>query len=69
MSFVARCPTFRAAGHHRVVADLPDPAAHKDFQEWIYYDTQYVRDLSPMLDLWICWRTFRRMVENFVDQF
>ncbi|MEN6336335.1 MAG: sugar transferase, partial [Phycisphaerales bacterium] len=44
-------------------------AAHKDFQEWIHYDTQYVRDLSPGLDLWICWRTFRRMVENFVNQF
>jgi lipopolysaccharide/colanic/teichoic acid biosynthesis glycosyltransferase len=44
-------------------------AAHKDFQEWIHYDTKYVRDLSPGLDLWICWRTFRRMVENFVNQF
>jgi lipopolysaccharide/colanic/teichoic acid biosynthesis glycosyltransferase len=44
-------------------------AAHKDFQEWIHYDTQYVRNLSPGLDLWICWRTFRRMVENFVNQF
>jgi lipopolysaccharide/colanic/teichoic acid biosynthesis glycosyltransferase len=44
-------------------------AAHKDFQEWIHYDTQYVRDLAPGLDLWICWRTFRRMVENFVTQF
>ncbi|MGE5294759.1 MAG: sugar transferase [Solirubrobacterales bacterium] len=44
-------------------------AAHKDFQEWIQYDTKYVRDLSPRLDLWICWRTFRRMVENFVNQF
>ena len=44
-------------------------AAHKDFQEWIHFDTKYVRDLSPGLDLWICWRTFRRMVENFVNQF
>lgn len=44
-------------------------AAHKDFQEWIHYDTEYVRNLSPGLDLWICWRTFRRMVENFVNQF
>lgn len=41
----------------------------KDFQEWILYDTQYVRDFSFGLDLWICWRTFRRMVENFVSQF
>lgn len=44
-------------------------AENKDFQEWIHYDTQYVRGLSPRLDLWICWRTFRRMVENFVSQF
>lgn len=44
-------------------------AANKDFQEWIHYDTEYVRNLSPGLDLWICWRTFRRMVENFVNQF
>ncbi len=41
----------------------------KDFQEWIHYDTQYVRDFSLGLDLWICWRTFRKMVENFVNQF
>jgi lipopolysaccharide/colanic/teichoic acid biosynthesis glycosyltransferase/carbonic anhydrase/acetyltransferase-like protein (isoleucine patch superfamily) len=41
----------------------------KDFQEWILYDTQYVRDFSFGLDLWICWRTFRRMVANFVSQF
>lgn len=44
-------------------------AEHKDFQEWIQYDTQYVRDLSLGLDLWICWRTFRRMVTSFVSQF
>lgn len=41
----------------------------KDFQEWILYDTQYVRDFSFGLDLWICWRTFQRMVGNFVSQF
>jgi len=41
----------------------------KDFQEWIHYDTQYVRDFSLGLDLWICWRTFTRMVGNFVSQF
>lgn len=43
--------------------------AHRDFQEWIQYDTQYVRELSAGLDLWICWRTFKRMVANFIDQF
>lgn len=41
----------------------------KDFQEWIYYDTQYVRELSPRMDLWICWRTFMKMIENFIHQF
>jgi lipopolysaccharide/colanic/teichoic acid biosynthesis glycosyltransferase len=41
----------------------------KDFQEWIHYDTRYVRELGWRLDLWICWRTFRRMVVNFINQF
>ena len=41
----------------------------RDFQEWIHYDTRYVRELSWRLDLWICWRTFKRMVVNFVSQF
>jgi lipopolysaccharide/colanic/teichoic acid biosynthesis glycosyltransferase len=41
----------------------------KDFQEWIHYDTRYVRELSWRLDLWIYWRTFRRMVANFISQF
>jgi lipopolysaccharide/colanic/teichoic acid biosynthesis glycosyltransferase len=41
----------------------------KDFQEWILYDTRYVRDFSLGLDLWICWRTFLGMVKNFVNQF
>ena len=41
----------------------------KDFQEWIHYDTKYVRDLSLKMDLWICWRTVRKLVRNFVKQF
>jgi lipopolysaccharide/colanic/teichoic acid biosynthesis glycosyltransferase len=41
----------------------------KDFQEWIYYDTKYVQELSPQLDLWICWRTLKKMVNNFIRQF
>jgi lipopolysaccharide/colanic/teichoic acid biosynthesis glycosyltransferase len=41
----------------------------RDFQEWICYDTQYVKQLSPRMDLWICWRTFARMVRNFAAQF
>ena len=41
----------------------------KDFQEWIHYDMQYVRELSPRLDLAICWRTFRKMLSSFAHQF
>ncbi|MHC4640635.1 MAG: sugar transferase [Planctomycetota bacterium] len=41
----------------------------KDFQEWIHYDTKYVRELSLKMDLWICWRTIRKLVRNFVKQF
>ena len=41
----------------------------KDFQEWIHYDTRYVRDLSLKMDLWICWQTAKKLVKNFVSQF
>lgn len=41
----------------------------KDFQEWIHYDTKYVRDLSLRTDLWICWKTAEKLVKNFVSQF
>jgi len=41
----------------------------KDFQEWIHYDTKYVRDLSLKMDLWICWKTAKKLVKNFVSQF
>jgi lipopolysaccharide/colanic/teichoic acid biosynthesis glycosyltransferase len=41
----------------------------KDFQEWIYYDTKYVRDLSLKMDLWISLKTIKRMVDNFIKQF
>lgn len=41
----------------------------KDFQEWIHYDTRYVREFSWRLDLWICWRTVRAMIVNFINQF
>jgi lipopolysaccharide/colanic/teichoic acid biosynthesis glycosyltransferase len=41
----------------------------KDFQEWIYYDIKYVRELSLKMDLWICWQTVGKMIKNFVSQF
>jgi lipopolysaccharide/colanic/teichoic acid biosynthesis glycosyltransferase len=31
-----------------------------DFQEWVQYDTEYVKHRSWRLDAWILWRTFRR---------
>jgi lipopolysaccharide/colanic/teichoic acid biosynthesis glycosyltransferase len=39
------------------------------FQEWIYYDTQYVRNLSLKTDLRICWQTCKKLVREFVRQF
>jgi lipopolysaccharide/colanic/teichoic acid biosynthesis glycosyltransferase/NDP-sugar pyrophosphorylase family protein len=41
----------------------------KDFQEWIYYDTKYVKNLSLKMDLWIFWQTVKKTLENFIDQF
>ena len=41
----------------------------KDFQEWIHYDIEYVRNLSMGLDLWICWQTAKKMFFNFLHQF
>jgi lipopolysaccharide/colanic/teichoic acid biosynthesis glycosyltransferase len=41
----------------------------KDFQEWIHYDTEYVRGLSLRMDLWICWKTAKKLVKNFISQF
>jgi lipopolysaccharide/colanic/teichoic acid biosynthesis glycosyltransferase/acetyltransferase-like isoleucine patch superfamily enzyme len=41
----------------------------KDFQEWIYYDTRYVRNLSLRVDLWISWQTAKKMVRKFIGQF
>ena len=41
----------------------------KDFQEWIYYDIKYVKELSLKTDLWVCWQTAKRMAKNFIDQF
>jgi lipopolysaccharide/colanic/teichoic acid biosynthesis glycosyltransferase/acetyltransferase-like isoleucine patch superfamily enzyme len=41
----------------------------KDFQEWVHYDTEYVRNLSVRIDLWVCWKTAQKLINNFVDQF
>jgi len=41
----------------------------QDFQEWIRYDTKYVKELSLWLDLWICWKTTKELFRNFIRQF
>jgi lipopolysaccharide/colanic/teichoic acid biosynthesis glycosyltransferase len=41
----------------------------KDFQEWIHYDTEYVRNLSLKMDLWISWKTTKKLFDNFISQF
>ena len=41
----------------------------KDFQEWIHYDIDYVRNLSLRMDLSICWKTAMKLLGNFIDQF
>jgi len=41
----------------------------RDFQEWIYYDMDYVRRLSLGMDLRICLMTARKLIGTFLDQF
>jgi lipopolysaccharide/colanic/teichoic acid biosynthesis glycosyltransferase len=41
----------------------------KDFQEWIHYDIEYVRNLSLKMDLWLCWQTTKKLLDNFISQF
>lgn len=43
--------------------------AGSDFQEWVHYDSQYVRQLSFKLDLWIFWGTAKHMIRSFLRQF
>ena len=41
----------------------------RDFQEWIQYDIEYVRNLSLKMDLFICWKTAKKLFGNFINQF
>jgi len=41
----------------------------QDFQEWIHYDTEYVKNLSLRMDLWICRQTVKKLVGDFIHQF
>ncbi len=41
----------------------------RDFQEWIFFDIKYVKNLSLKTDLWICWRTAIHLIKKFFTQF
>ena len=41
----------------------------QDFQEWIHFDTKYVKELSLGLDIRICRRTAVAMLRDFAEQF
>jgi lipopolysaccharide/colanic/teichoic acid biosynthesis glycosyltransferase len=41
----------------------------QDFQEWIYYDTEYVKKVSFWLDVWICVKTAIKILKDFIRQF
>jgi lipopolysaccharide/colanic/teichoic acid biosynthesis glycosyltransferase/acetyltransferase-like isoleucine patch superfamily enzyme len=41
----------------------------RDFQEWIYYDIKYVRNISLGMDLAICWQTVKKLAISFIKQF
>ncbi len=45
------------------------PDRKNDFQEWIYYDTEYARRISFRLDLAIVFRTFKVFFEEFLRLF
>lgn len=40
-----------------------------DFQEWVYYDTRYVRNLTFQTDIYICLKTAQKMINMLLDQF
>jgi len=41
----------------------------QDFQEWIHYDTEYVKNISLRMDLRICWQTVKKLAGDFIRQF
>ncbi len=40
-----------------------------DFQEWVYYDMEYVRNLNLWMDVRICVRTGLHLLHQFLKQF
>ena len=69
------CPTWRDArlsvrpGITGLWQVLRTRQAGEDFREWVYYDTQYVRNLSFGKDLWICAKTAHTLIDTFLRQF
>jgi lipopolysaccharide/colanic/teichoic acid biosynthesis glycosyltransferase len=43
--------------------------AGRDFQEWIYYDTKYVKNISLTLDLKVFCKTVKKFVNSFIEHF
>lgn len=43
--------------------------ANQDFQEWIHYDNEYVKNLSLKPDLLICLQTIRKLTISFAKKF
>ncbi len=41
----------------------------RDFQEWIHYDTEYVRNLSLWQDIKICFKTILVLARDFIRKF
>jgi len=41
----------------------------RDFQEWIYYDTKYVKNISLSLDLKIFFKTVKKLINSFIAHF
>jgi lipopolysaccharide/colanic/teichoic acid biosynthesis glycosyltransferase len=43
--------------------------AGRDFQEWIYHDTEYVKHISLSLDLKIFFKTAKKFINSFLEHF
>lgn len=41
----------------------------RDFQEWIHYDTKYIKSLSLKQDIIISWKTATQLIAAFVKEF
>ena len=44
-------------------------AVSQDFQEWLKYDTDYIKDIRLHKDIWICWATIKQIAKRTIQQF